>query len=403
MNPLHEHLNEQLERQQGHVLDKSALYHLLPRRGTRKGSPLPNLRSGEEQGDRKGSPLPNLRSGEEPTNWSQPSNYDPEVDALVTLAHRLQAAPPLQVDPNFAWQLERRILARNVALRQRRSASTWLDRLFPRSELVRPIFGVALILCILVLLGTSILVGAAQVSNPNNPLYGVKRWEQHVRLSLGGSTADRVELDLQIARDRLNALAELADPAHAEAYRQGLVDLDQQINNATQAINALPAEPARDRLSSELATLKADARHTLRGFLFRLALPERLATTDELGRLGDKVPHLYSTEVVLSSRPSGQATINITGDNIQPGAQLLVNGRQVQASGSLHNGVYVFVANWTGNQHPHSIAIQNPDGTVVQTTAIALKISGGAGGGNGGGKGNGNGGGKPGITPTPHH
>jgi len=35
-------------------------------------------------------------------------NQDPEADELVALALRLQAAPPLQVDPDFAWQLEQR-------------------------------------------------------------------------------------------------------------------------------------------------------------------------------------------------------------------------------------------------------------------------------------------------------
>ncbi len=371
MNPLDERLNDRLERQ--------------------------NIRSWNT---------------EEPSDWPQSashaSRHDPEVDALVALARCLQAAPPLQVDADFARRLEMRILAHNAALRRRRPASARWDWLFPRSLWAHPIPGVALILCILVLLlGTGMLVVAAQVSNPSSPLYVVKHWEQHVQLSLAGSSADRAELDLQFARDRLNTLAELADSAHAEAYRQALVELDQQIGNATQAINTLPAGPDRDRLSGELATLKADARHTLRGFLFRLALPERLATTEELGRLGDSVPHLYSVEITLPAHPNGQTTISITGDDLQPEAQLLVNGGQVETHGSLQIGVYVFVANWTGNQHPQSIGILNPDGTVAQTTTITLKISGGAGGGNGNGSdkggGNGNGGGKASSTPTPHH
>ncbi len=328
---------------------------------------------------------------------------DPEVDGLVALARRLQAAPALQVDPDFARRLERRILAGNTELRRRRTAPGWVS---PRSLWMHPVFGVAAVFCLLVLLlGTGVLVVAAQVSNPNSPLYVVRQWEQHVRISLAGSPADQAEQDLQNARDRLNTLADLADPAHAESYRQALVDLDQQISNATQAINALPAGPDRDRLSSELATLKTDARHILRRLLSPLAWSERLVTTHELGRLGSTVPSLQSVEITLPEHPNGQATVSITGDNLQPGAQLLVDGRLVEASGSLQNSLYVFVANWTGNQHPQSIGILNPDGTAAQTTAITLKTSGGSGrgNGNGGGKENGNGGGKSNSAPPPQH
>jgi hypothetical protein len=65
----------------------------------------------------------------------------------------------------------------------------------------------------------------------------------------------------------------------------------------------------------------------------------------------------------------------------------------------------IFVTTWTGNQHPHSIGILNPDGTAAQTTAITLQSSNDHGNGNGDGEGsgshNGNGGGKPGGTPSP--
>jgi IS4 transposase len=40
--------------------------------------------------------------------------HDQEIDELVVLARRLQAAPQLQVDPDFAWQLERRMLRRHT-------------------------------------------------------------------------------------------------------------------------------------------------------------------------------------------------------------------------------------------------------------------------------------------------
>ena len=138
-------------------------------------------------------------------------------------------------------------------------------------------------------------------------------------------------------------------------------------------------------MESQLATLQADARHTLRGLLPQLALPERLLTTDELGRLGDTVPHLVSAEMVLPAHQGGQATISIAGEDIQPGAQLLVDTQLMEVRGSLQNGWYVFVANWVGNQHPQRLGILNPDGTAAQTTTITLNSSDDHGNGNGNG------------------
>ena len=59
--------------------------------------------------------------GEESPGWllsppAQTSHIDPGVDELVDLAHRFQAASPLEVDPDFARQLEQRVLMHNAAL-----------------------------------------------------------------------------------------------------------------------------------------------------------------------------------------------------------------------------------------------------------------------------------------------
>jgi len=97
------------------------------------------------------------RQSEEPPDWLLSPilapNWDPEVDELVTLALRLQSAPPLQVDPDFARQLEQRILVHNTALRLEQPACGWSVLRLLRAH---PVFGVALSLCLLVLLGTGV-------------------------------------------------------------------------------------------------------------------------------------------------------------------------------------------------------------------------------------------------------
>jgi hypothetical protein len=332
---------------------------------------------------------------------AQTSHIDPEVDELVDLALRFQSASPLEVDPDFARQLEQRVLMHNAALRLqqvRRRQS------FPRLWGAHPFFGMALSFCtLLFLLGTGVLIVAAQVSNPDNPLYAVKRLEQHVQVSLANSSENQAEMDVQSAQDRLNTLAKLVDSA--EAYNQALADLDQQISTSSKAINALPAGRSHDRLVGELANLEADARSILRRLLPQLALPERLLTTSELGHLGDNVPLLKSVAIALPAHPNGRATISISGQGIQPGAQLLVDGRLVIGHDSLQNGLHVFIVDWVGNLHPQSIGILNPDSTATQTSAITLKTldEHGNGNGNSNSGGNGNGGGKPNGYPTPHH
>src|SRR5579859_1232622 len=327
---------------------------------------------------------------------------DLEVDELVMVARRLQASTQVQADPVFANRLERRLLLHQASLRRERSAPGWF---FPHLWKTHPVLSVAFSLCLLLLvLGTGVLVAAAQVSNPENPLYIVKHWEQHVQVSLANSPRSRAELDVQFAKDRLNTLAELANPAQADAYHQALADFDQKVSIASDAIQELSSGADRTRLSSELASLKSDARQHLRAFLPQLNLDERLATTNELGRLGAVVPRLLSVEIDMQAHPNEHmATISIRGGDIQPGAQLLVNEQIINTPGSFQNGLYIFTTSWNGNQHAQSIGLLNPDGTVALTTTIMVNN---ALNGNGNGNSNNNGGhgnGKPPKTALPHH
>jgi hypothetical protein len=335
------------------------------------------------------------QNGHDPSGFMLPEpglEGDPEVDALVALARRLRASPHIQVDPDFAGQLERRMLRRHAELQRQQTGK---KRSFFFLFRTHPAFGAILGLCLLVLvLSTAVLAMAAQVSDPNNPLYALKRWEQHLQISLVSNSGDQASQDLQFARDRLKTLSDTADPAHTVAYSQALADLDQQLQKATAAINGLSTGMQRKQLASDLASLQSDAIHILRGLLPRLTLSERLATTGELARLGDHVPRLINGMLILPPHPHGRATISLSGNDLQPGAQLLVDGKPSGMTGSLQNGQLVFVVvNWKGEQHLQSLGLINPDGTAVQTTAIIIRTT------DGDTTSNGN---KPTVTPTPH-
>lgn len=325
---------------------------------------------------------------------------DPEIDELVVLAQRLQTAPQLEVAPDFSTQLQRRLLHRHTELKLTRNEKQQpLLSLFRTYPVRRIVLGIFILFC---LLSSSVLVLAAQVSNPNNPLYGFKLLEQHLQVSLAGSADGQAALDLQFAQERLGTLSALADASHAGEYRQALLDLNQRMATATLAINALPAGSQRTQLLGQLASLTSNARQDLRSLLTRLALSERLATTDELARLGDNVPHLVSATLTLPARPNGFATITLVGSDMQPGAQILVDNKLLASSGTLENGQMIFVVAWHGEQHPQLLGILNPDGTATQIGATIIKIPSenkNNDGGNKNGDGNGN---KPTTTPTPN-
>ncbi len=331
------------------------------------------------------------RNGQHPGGFTLPvreREHDWEVDELVALARRLQQAHQLQVAPDFARQLERRMVRRYAELQlQRGSRRRSFCSLLRARPALSAVLGICLLFC---LLSTSVLALAAQVSDPTSPLYGLKRWEQHVQFQLSGSPADQATLDLRFARDRLKTLPSLADTAHASAYRWALADLDQQVNAAAAAITELPVGAQRTHLAGELARLKLDAIHVLRGLLARLALPEQLGTTNELARLGDTVPLVRQAALTLPAHPNARATISFTGLDLQPGAHLLADGKVIEETGTLQHGQMVFVLDWNGNQHPHSLGMLNPDGTATETTAITIKGTGTSGtpGGNQNGTGN---------------
>jgi hypothetical protein len=55
----------------------------------------------------------------------------PTLDALRAWARRVQSHPALKADPDFARQLESRVLERNAELQRAASWHRWLGRLLP--------------------------------------------------------------------------------------------------------------------------------------------------------------------------------------------------------------------------------------------------------------------------------
>lgn len=307
---------------------------------------------------------------------------DAEVDELVTLARRLRTAPQVRVDAAFAQTLERRLLRHALITRQVSERDSRLRQIWQRHRVAFSFIGLGVLL--LLLLGVGLLVLALQTAHPTNPLYSLDPGQSPARTTPTPALSstltatlppDQASLDLQTARSHLQTLLTLTAPAQSSAYVQTLAQFDAQLTKAANAINSLPDGTEKSDLSQQLKTLKSDARQQLRSLLPTLTSTASAATTSELGRLGETVPSVSSASIILPAHPKGNATISIIGSGIQAGAQLLVDGKLVQATGTLANGRMVFVLTWKSEKHPHSLGIVNPDGTVAQTTNITITRS----------------------------
>src|ERR1700726_2040382 len=92
MNPLYEHLNDELERQDGSFWSAHTSPDLLQ-------AAMPAL------------------------------NGDQEVNELVAIAHHIQMASAMQVNPDFAERLEQRMLVHNAMQRLQPFQHSWWSRL----------------------------------------------------------------------------------------------------------------------------------------------------------------------------------------------------------------------------------------------------------------------------------
>jgi hypothetical protein len=229
---------------------------------------------------------------------------------------------------------------------------------------------------------------ASSVSNPENPLYGIKMWEQHVQLSLASSPQNRVDISMQIIRDRLNTAATVAGASHAGIYHQTIEDIEQRLDAVSQTIDTLPAGSDRQHLSNELDILKNDVRHTLHSFLPKLPFTEQLATTTFLAHLGASVPSIQQVTIVVTGHPAEQATITITGTNLTSSTRLVINSQPIAGDCTLQDNTCMFVIPWHDQKPPRAIAVFNEDDTVAQTTGITFMYSDGSNNGNGENNGN---------------
>lgn len=311
------------------------------------------------------------------------SDEQEEVESLLTLAQSLRKAKPMQVDAQFASLLEQQLLvaaAQHVHTGQTLKKEEWRYRfwLIPMWLTMPRLRTVCAGICLLALgLGASFLALSMHAAPPQTT--------QTVTVQI-----EQTEAEIHA---QLRLLFSLANPVHAQAYRQELVKFDQQIADCAHEASVVPAGTSGwAHANEELTELKQLSRRELYRLLQDLALPEQVLTTTELGHLGATVPVVQNAQFTFFPS-TNQAMVFLLGSGILPGAHLLIGEQELPETGVLQNGGFEITIPWSTQQpFPQQLGILNTDHTAAQTTALTTRDGDEQSGDDGGHRGGGGGG-----------
>lgn len=293
-----------------------------------------------------------------------------ELQARLAAAEMLAQLQAIEVPPAFAARLEARLRARARRLAQQNGQEIAVPRPQPRVRSRRVLRGrawiTALGIAAMVLLMCIGAFAAAAQSLPGDPLYGLKRLEQHVTLLLVSSPQDRAHTEISQLGGALADLSAVVNQRRPdEAIQEALGVVADRTRESRAAVAALSAGPDRVAVQRELNTGLATEDQAMRALLARLDWPMRLAFTQQLGVLGDAIPTI---EKVTVSRPDqGHLLLTVTGTNFASGATLIINGvpkGTVNKSAATQLVVLISTSDWPSGTR--TVGVLNPDGTAAQ-------------------------------------
>jgi hypothetical protein len=325
-----------------------------------------------------------------------PSELASMLDTAALLDHYRHVEP----EPNFAQALEQRWLASAELLAAQPSeegarllparllparllpARLLPARLLParlglwqavsrRSSIPRwaPLAAAAVLL---LAIGAGMLSAAASAA-PGTPLYGLHRVEQGVRAQFAASAVDQGHLHLTYAEQALSDLIAAAAQHNMLAYQDALATLREELDSARAALGQVPAGQAHDALVADLAQVTAQARPALLTALPALDWQERLATTNALGTLGQRIPIITRARIITPDFNVHQAwVISLSGSGFQAGAQVVLDGQVMSGTATITADTVQLTITHALPASPRSIGIQNPNGTAAETTHVMV-------------------------------
>jgi len=163
---------------------------------------------------------------------------------------------------------------------------------------------VVTILVVILLVGSSFTVYAAQSSLPGQPLYTIKSWSEDVRLSMTLSTKAKLNLTLDYTNRRMNEISRMVASGKALNDRTS-ERLQSELDNALQ----LAAQLDDPQMQYALGQIKRQAENqgmTIEELISKLPpqaepaiihLQERLDEQVKLSTIGEKDPQAFRSEV----------------------------------------------------------------------------------------------------------
>lgn len=336
-----------------------------------------------------------------PTNIPEQdaTSMDAHLAPLLDAAGELAQFASVRPDPTFAARLGQRMLARAEQRRQESmwtgvtttpvsdvaalaldeqttvSTAVWPGRVLPwretpqRSAMRRVLIAAVALMALGIGTWTAAMALGAI---PGSAFYGLHQIGQNVSLNFMDQR-ERAQSHIQAAREWLADLrADASGQGDASAYGATLSAMLGEDTAAAQVIQQMAPGGDRDVVSAQLAALRTDERTTLRAALPHISWSDRLATTQALAALGVTVPHITSATV---TQARGLWRVTLQGSGFEPGAVLLFDGKPLGSVTAVSSTTLTAqapsgpLANRTA-----TLGVENPDGTVATTTAIALVV-----------------------------
>jgi hypothetical protein len=310
------------------------------------------------------------------SSWHPASDEDA---ALLAAAEAVEVLNDLEVPSTLAARVEQRLRAR-LWVQQNghigplaENGSGRLVEPFPWSISMhhRRIFRSAWIAALSAAAVLLLFFGVNRVaagSLPGDPLYGLKQIQQQMALSNTSSPADRANVQISQLRSALADLEAEVNNGRSDADVTAALQVVANDTQASQAaVDAVPAGAEHNTAAQTLANALQTEHDTLYHLLPNAHWPLRLEFTQQLGTLGAQVPRVTQVKVISESHDT--LTLQVTGVNFVPGAQVVINGTPRGTITQVNSTVVVVVipeSAWP--ESTHTVGVLNPDGTAAQVT-----------------------------------
>ncbi len=244
-----------------------------------------------------------------------------------------------------------------------------LTRMWPRRRVVTSLLAAV---ASVVAIGTFLIVRGTADSVPGEMLYPIKAWSQNVSVAQASDPVTKARTSLDNFHDAIQSLATEVTAHHSDSdIADALAIIDTRGEEASGSIAKVPLGSQHDRLQQQYGTDIAYEIQILHQYAPASDWMTKLRFTRRLAALGVTTPML--NYVAINPIYGQQFEIEITGIDIQEGAQLVINGIVVDQHVDFHNALFHTMLAALP-ELPFTVGVLNPDATAVDTTITQLHV-----------------------------